>query len=237
MSSDGVSESYLTSLIYGEPQPTASCSAKPWVISGVALLVIGVAGAVLAYYFNPTFHNFVNQAALDISKFVTTSQLSTQQSLLMITLPVAGAALITGLTIHIVRSHKEKVQSHERLPISQEEPRLIDTLKEMAPTKKQMMTTGIVLATLLLIGSAAYAVIHWVPVVNQWVTGQALPQLQPLLNHQFVFWQSALYFGAGTAALAVITGLGSTAIRSCKERQEATKFLTDYQVKQFPAGK
>jgi len=107
--------------------------------------------------------------------------------------------------------------------MSQKVEGLVKTIQSLKPTHKQAIITGVVLLTLATLGVAGYLIFQYVPVANQWMHSQVIPNLQSNIQ----IWQALAYIGSGSTAVVLATGLAIYLLQKKAENQKAKEFEYD----------
>lgn len=215
MSSKPISE-YDSNSMSELPSPS-NCKKKATIV-GVVILCL--AALVATYFWDPTFHGFVNNTLSKIQSMMSDVHLSVAQALLYITLPLGGVALAIGCIAHIHRTHKTRLKDNEML-LDDGKSSLLYTLKEMQPTVRELTIAAIAMATLILIGIGGFAVFQYVPHANQWIN--------QIFSHPLQLWQALSYVGGATAGTALMIGLIIHMVQSIKASQEQQRRMEGIQ--------
>lgn len=172
-------------------------------ITAAVLLCLG--SLVVSYFWDPTFHTFINQIPTEMAK----AHLTVGQSLLFIALPIGGISVAVGAMAHIYRTHQKNVDEWQNYPSMDTSWR--NTLKEMNPTPREWKIIGIVAAVLVVLGVVGFGVFQYVPQANE------------LICHPIQLWQALAYVGGGAAGTALLIGGIIATVQCHREQQEELK--------------
>lgn len=172
----------------GEAQRDA-CIRTGLLIGGLAAMIVAI-GAVVAVYF------LCPPATSALNAFFS-QQISVAHGLLFIAVSLVAAGIVIRLAIQIGKKHvaaKEKV----RLGYKPDAATLWkETFAALAPTKKQLIVTGVALALLALLAVGSYFVLTRVDVASQWLN-------RSVIQNHLIMWQAFAYIGGSTVVATVI---------------------------------